>query len=99
MSCITQGLTTFIAPFYLQDVLKLTPTFIGIIFLIPSLFSMVLSPVSGAMTDRIGARFLLITGVVILLVAFLIGASLRARLPLDVAHQHARAYGDRIGIF
>jgi MFS family permease len=78
VSCITQGLTTFIAPFYLQDVLKLAPTFIGIIFLIPSLLSMVLSPVSGAMTDRIGARFLLITGVLILIVAFLIGAGLRA---------------------
>jgi MFS family permease len=78
MACITQGLVTFVAPFYLQDVLKLTPTFMGIIFLIPSLLSMVLSPVSGAMTDRIGARFLLIMGVLFLMVAFLIGANLRA---------------------
>jgi MFS family permease len=78
MACITQGLTTFVTPFYLQDVLKLSPTFMGIIFLVPSLLSMVLSPVSGAMTDRIGARFLLITGVIILMVAFLIGAYLRA---------------------
>jgi len=77
MSCITQGLVTFIAPFYLQDVLRLSPTFIGIIFLVPSLVSMVLSPVSGAWTDRIGARFLLIAGVVILMAAFLIGAHLK----------------------
>jgi MFS family permease len=78
MCCITQGLVTFVTPFYLQDVLKLSPTFMGIIFLIPSLLSMVLSPVSGAMTDRIGARFLLIMGVLFLMVAFLIGANLRA---------------------
>jgi MFS family permease len=78
MCCITQGLTTFVTPFYLQDVLKLSPTFMGVIFLVPSLLSMVLSPVSGAMTDRIGARFLLITGVLFLMVAFLIGANLRA---------------------
>ena len=78
MACITQGLTTFVTPFYLQDVLKLSPTFIGMIFLVPSLLSMVLSPVSGAMTDRIGARFLLIMGVLVLMVAFLIGANLRA---------------------
>jgi MFS family permease len=78
MACITQGLTTFVTPFYLQDVLKLSPTFMGIIFLVPSLLGMVLSPVSGAMTDRIGARFLLITGVLFLMVAFLIGAYLRA---------------------
>ncbi|HEU4343581.1 MAG TPA: MFS transporter [Candidatus Binatia bacterium] len=76
--CITQGIVTFVAPFYLQDVLKLTPTFIGIIFLVPSLLSMVLSPVSGALTDRIGGRFLLIIGVLFLMLAFLIGASLRA---------------------
>jgi len=77
MACITQGLTMFVTPFYLQDVLKLTPTFMGIIFLVPSLLSMVLAPVSGAMTDRIGARFLLIMGVLILMVAFLIGANLQ----------------------
>ena len=76
--CITQGLTTFVTPFYLQDVLKLSPTFMGLIFLVPSLLSMVLSPVSGVMTDRIGARFLLITGVLILMAAFFIGANLRA---------------------
>ena len=78
LCCITQGLVMFVVPFYLQDVLKLSPTFIGIIFLVPSLLSMVLSPVSGALTDRIGARFLLILGMLILMSAFLIGANLRA---------------------
>jgi MFS family permease len=78
MCCITQGLTTFVTPFYLQDVLKLSPSFIGLIFLAPSLLSMVLSPVSGALTDRFGARLLLILGVLVLMAAFLIGANLRA---------------------
>ena len=78
MCCITQGLVTFVAPFYLQDVLELSPTFMGVIFLVPSLLSMVLSPVSGALTDRIGARFLLMSGVLILMAAFLIGANLGA---------------------
>ena len=76
--CITQGIVTFVVPFYLQDVLKLSPTFIGIIFLVPSLLSMVLSPVSGALTDRIGGRFLLLLGVAVLMAAFLIGANLGA---------------------
>ena len=78
LCCVTQGLVMFVAPFYLQDVLKLSPTFIGIIFIVPSLLSMVLSPVSGVLTDRIGARFLLILGTLILMSAFLIGANLRA---------------------
>lgn len=77
MCCITQGLTTFVTPFYLQEVLKLSPTFMGLIFLAPSLLSMVLSPVSGALTDRIGARFLLILGVLVLMASFWIGANLR----------------------
>lgn len=75
--CITQGLVTFIVPFYLQGVLRLSPTFMGIIFLAPSVLSMVLSPVSGAMTDRFGARVLLILGVLTLMTAFFIGAHLR----------------------
>jgi MFS family permease len=78
MCCITQGLVAFVVPFYLQDVLKLSPSFMGVIFLAPSLLSMVLSPVSGVMTDRFGARLLLVAGVVILMIAFLIGANLRA---------------------
>ncbi len=78
MCCITQGLTTFVTPFYLQDVLNLSATFMGTIFLVPSILSMVLSPVSGAMTDRIGARLLLMTGVLVLMAAFFIGANLRA---------------------
>jgi EmrB/QacA subfamily drug resistance transporter len=78
LCCITQGLTTFITPFYLQDVLNLAPTFMGLIFLVPSILSMVLSPVSGALTDRIGARSLLVAGILILMLAFFIGASLRA---------------------
>jgi MFS family permease len=76
--CITQGLSAFITPFYLQDVLKLSPSFIGIIFLVPSIVTMVFSPLSGAMTDRIGARFLLLTGILFMMAAFFIGANLHA---------------------
>lgn len=76
--CITQGLVTFVTPFYLQDVLNLSPTFMGIIFLVPSVLSMVLSPASGALTDRIGARPLLTIGVLVLMASFLIGANLSA---------------------
>ena len=75
---INQGLATFITPFYLQEVLKLSPTFIGTIFLVPSVLSLVLSPVSGALTDRIGSRLLLIVGVLVLMASFVIGANLRA---------------------
>jgi len=74
---INQGLSTFITPFYLQEVLKVSPTFMGTIFLVPSLLSMVISPVSGALTDRIGSRLLLMAGVLVLMASFVIGANLR----------------------
>jgi MFS family permease len=77
LSNINQSLTTFITPFDLQDVLMLSPSFIGVLFLVPSVFSMVLSPVSGALTDRIGSRVLLILGVLILMVSFVVGGILR----------------------
>jgi EmrB/QacA subfamily drug resistance transporter len=77
LSNINQSLSTFITPFYLQEVLKLSPSFIGLLFLIPSLFSIVLSPVSGVLTDRMGARRLLILGMSILMGSFIVGALLR----------------------
>jgi MFS family permease len=75
---INQGLSTFITPFYLQEVLKISPTFMGTIFLVPSLLSMVISPASGALTDRIGSRLLLMAGVLVLMASFIIGVNLRA---------------------
>ena len=77
-SNINQGLATFVTPFYLQEVLKISPTFMGTIFLVPSVLSMVLSPASGALTDRIGPRLLLIAGSLVLMASFIIGAYLRA---------------------
>lgn len=77
VTCITQGLTSFVTPFYLQEILKLSPTFMGSFFLVQSVTNMAFSPVSGAITDRIGARLPMIMGVIFLMVAFSIGANLR----------------------
>jgi Na+/melibiose symporter-like transporter len=57
ITCITQGLTTFVTPFYLQEILKLSPTFMGSFFLVQSVTNMAFSPVRGAITDRIGVAF------------------------------------------
>ena len=60
-------------PFYLQDVLYLSPSLMGVLFLIPSVFNLVLAPVSGQISDRIGPRLPLVTGVTFSLAALLIG--------------------------
>ena len=48
----TYGLVDFMMPFYLQEVLHLTPTFIGIIFLAAPVFTMTLAPLSGHQIGR-----------------------------------------------
>ena len=81
---INQGLTTFITPFYLQEVLKISPTFIGTIFLVPSVLSMVLSP----RERRVDRPHRLAPAVdslacFVLMASFIIGANLRSRFPLE----------------
>lgn len=75
--CITQGLAMFLMPFYLQGVLGLSASFMGILFLVPSILTLVISPASGHMNDRIGPRTPLLIGLLCIMAAFLVGAYLR----------------------
>ena len=72
----TQGLLGFLLPFYLQEVLHLSPSSIGLIFLAAPIFSISLATLSGAISDRIGPRVPATIGVLIGTSAFLIGATL-----------------------
>jgi MFS family permease len=64
-------------PFYLQDVLRLTPSAIGLIFLTAPVFTIALASVSGVVTDRVGPRLPASAGIVSTMAAFGIGAFLR----------------------
>jgi MFS family permease len=70
---MTHGLIGLIMPFYLQDVLRIAPSFIGLIFLLPSIFTITLATPSGNLTDRRGPRMPLITGAIALIVTFILG--------------------------
>ncbi|MBI1993105.1 MAG: MFS transporter [Deltaproteobacteria bacterium] len=74
---ITRGLVGFLMPFYLQDVLQLTPSFMGILFLAPPIFTITLSTVGGHITDRVGPRIPATIGVLASLAAVVLGAALR----------------------
>jgi MFS family permease len=50
------ALTGFLLPFYLQDVLGLTPTHVGLLFMAPSVITVALAPASGYLADRAGPR-------------------------------------------
>lgn len=75
---ICYSLTGFLLPFYLQNVLKLSPSFIGFLFMAPPLVTVMLAPVSGYMADRLGPRLPTTLGVIFMFLSFLVGGFLRS---------------------
>ena len=72
-----QGLTYLIMPFYLQDVLSLSPSFIGVLFMTTPFFTIALSPAMGQMSDRTGPRLPATAGIIMHATSLLIGTALR----------------------
>jgi MFS family permease len=72
-----QTIVTFVMPFYLQDILRLSPGFIGLIFLAAPVFTIACANVSGHLTDRIGPRAPASIGVIVLMLGFAVGLLLR----------------------
>lgn len=70
-------LTGFLMPFYLQDILGLTPTQMGILFMLPSILTVALAPLSGYFTDRVGPRLPASIGITFMLLSLGIGYLLR----------------------
>ncbi len=74
-SCYT--LTGFLMPFYLQDILGLAPTQVGILFMLPSILTVALAPLSGYLADRLGPRLPASLGVVFMILSLSVGMILR----------------------
>jgi len=72
------SLTGFLLPFYLQDVLHLSPTQVGLLFMAPSVLTVALAPLSGYLTDRLGPRVPATCGVVFMIFSLAVGGFLRA---------------------
>ncbi len=70
-------LSSLILPFYLQDILKFRPSFIGLLFMVPPIFTITLAPLSGSLSDRYGPRPAATIGVAALLASVLLGGLLR----------------------
>ena len=71
------SLTGFLLPFYLQDVLRLSATQVGVLFMAPSVLTVALAPLSGTLTDRLGPRVPATIGVSFMVVSLAIGGLLR----------------------
>ncbi len=70
-------LTGFLMPFYLQEILGLTPTQMGILFMLPSILTVALAPFSGYLTDRVGPRLPAAIGVTFMVLSLGLGFVLR----------------------
>ena len=71
------SLTGFLLPFYLQDVLSLSPTQVGVLFMAPSVLTVALAPLSGYLTDRLGPRVPATSGVVFMIFSLAVGGFMR----------------------
>jgi predicted MFS family arabinose efflux permease len=75
---VAQVMIGFVLPFYLQDVLHLTPTFIGLLFVSAPVFTVTLSPLVGWAVDKLGPRLPATVGIVFLAAAGFCGSFLGA---------------------
>lgn len=74
---IVQAIEIFLLPFYFQEILFLSPSFMGILFMSAPLFTVILAPFSGALSDRYGPRLPTMAGTLLLGAASLLGIALR----------------------
>jgi EmrB/QacA subfamily drug resistance transporter len=87
----TLSAINFLLPFFLQNLLGYSPSQVGWIIVADSVIIMVMAPIAGALSDRLGSRLLCTIGVAIVAIAQLFLATLdldsslvRIMLPLVI---------------
>jgi EmrB/QacA subfamily drug resistance transporter len=73
----TSSVLTFLLPFYIQDVLHHSPSFMGLLFLSAPILTISLAVLAGHLTDRVGPRIPATIGLAMIMAAFAIGVSLK----------------------
>jgi MFS family permease len=74
---VAQVMIGFVLPFYLQDILHLSPSFMGLLFVAAPIFTVTLSPLVGWATDQVGPRLPATLGIFFLTGAAFLGSFLR----------------------
>jgi EmrB/QacA subfamily drug resistance transporter len=73
----TSSVLTFLLPFYIQDVLGHSPSFMGLLFLSAPVLTIGLAALAGHLTDRVGPRLPASLGLGMITLSFLLGVILR----------------------
>jgi MFS family permease len=74
----TYTMMSFLLPFYIQDVLHLSASFMGVLFLAAPVATIAFAIVSGQVTDRIGPQIPAAIGVIMTMAAYAVGIVLGA---------------------
>jgi EmrB/QacA subfamily drug resistance transporter len=72
----TSSVLTLLLPFYIQDVLHHSPSFMGLLFLSAPILTISLAVLAGHLTDRVGPRIPATLGLSVIMAAFAIGVGL-----------------------
>jgi EmrB/QacA subfamily drug resistance transporter len=75
---VAQVMVGFVLPFYLQDILHLSPSFMGLLFISAPVFTVTLSPVAGWIADKVGPRLPSTAGILFLVISTFLGGFLHA---------------------
>ena len=68
--------SSIIQPFYLQDVLKLSPGATGLFMMVYPLILTIVSPISGYLSDKIGSEFLTLVGLILNIIGLFLMSTL-----------------------
>ena len=73
----TSSVLTLLLPFYIQDVLHHSASFMGLLFLSAPVLTISLAVLAGHLTDRVGPRIPATIGLSVIMAAFAIGVGLK----------------------
>ncbi len=99
LAFIALAANTFLIPFVLQSLMVLPPARAGLVMIAVPLTILVVAPLSGRLTDRIGPRWPATVGIGLVTVAILLMAQLRAGSAVTFAVLILILYGIGAGFF
>lgn len=96
---VSNSCFNIIAPFYVQDILGLTPSRAGLLMMLFPIVMVVVAPLSGALSDKIGSELLTFIGLIVLVAAQLGMARLHGDSSIALAGAWMALLGLGSGLF
>lgn len=99
ISFIAISCYTILLPFYLQDVLKLTPFYAGIFMIIYPMTLSIVSPLSGTLSDKIGSEIIALIGLTMTSISFILMSTIHEATPIWIVGIYSVVMGIGNGMF